>query len=75
MRKLLSRLTAGVLTAMILCSPAALAQDDDDGPLSMLNAGNKPFVSVMAARANRPKEEATYRFDVAAMPGAMGGMM
>lgn len=75
MRKMFSRMTAAVLSAVFLVSPLAVAQDDDDGPLSMLNTGNKPFVYVMAASANRLKEEATYMFDVAGMPDALEGIL
>lgn len=73
MRNMFSHLTAGVLTAMILFSPAAPAQDEDTLP--MLQTGNKPFVYVMAASANRLKDEATYMFDVAGMPDAMNGIL
>lgn len=75
MRKMFSRMTAAVLSAVFLVSPLAVAQDDDDGPLSMLNTGNKPFVYVMAASANRLKEEATYMFDVAGMPESVEAIM
>lgn len=75
MLKSISRLTAGLLAAVLFVSPMAVAQDDEDSTLPMLRTGNRPFVYMMAASANRLKEEATYMFDVAGMPDALDSIL
>lgn len=60
--------------AALICPAQVLAQDDD-GPTPIFSAGSRPFVYVMAASANRIKDEATYMFDVAGMPDAVNGIL
>lgn len=70
-----SRPVSFMVAIATLSFPGQLVAQDEDGPTPIFSAGNRPFVYVMGASANRIKDEATYMFDVAGMPDAVDSIM
>jgi len=69
-------LTVLLLTIpMVAICPVQAQSDDDETPKPVFGLGNKPFVVLTAASANRLKDKANFIFETAEMPGAVDAVL